>query len=57
MLSHRVIFHGRRRCHAKKPACGACPVARLCPAYGEGEIDPVKAAKLVKSPAEVATSA
>jgi endonuclease-3 len=57
MLSHRLIFHGRRRCHAKKPACGACPVARLCPAYGEGEIDPVKAAKLVKSPAEVATSA
>jgi endonuclease-3 len=57
MLSHRLIFHGRRRCHAKKPACGACPVARLCPAYGEGEIDPVKAAKLVKSPAEVAKSA
>jgi endonuclease III len=57
MLSHRLIFHGRRCCHAKKPACGACPVARLCPAYGEGEIDPVKAAKLVKSPAEVATSA
>jgi endonuclease-3 len=48
MLSHRVIFHGRRCCHAKKPACGACPVARLCPSYGEGEIDPVKAAKLLK---------
>ena len=57
MLSHRVIFHGRRICHARKPACGACPVARLCPAYGEGELDPVKAAKLVKSPAQVATSA
>ena len=56
MLSHRLIFHGRRRCHARKPACGACPVARLCPAYGEGEIDPVKAAKLVKTPAEMATS-
>jgi endonuclease-3 len=56
MLSHRVIFHGRRLCHARKPACGACPVARLCPAYGEGELDPVKAAKLVKSPAQVATS-
>jgi endonuclease-3 len=56
MLSHRVIFHGRRCCHAKKPACGACPVARLCPSYGEGEIDPVKAAKLVKTPAQVATS-
>ncbi len=57
MLSHHLIWHGRRVCHAKKPACGACSVARLCPAYGEGEIDPVKAAKLVKSPAEVATSA
>jgi len=56
MLSHRLIFHGRRCCHARKPACGACPVARLCPAYGEGELDPVKAAKLVKSPAQVATS-
>ncbi len=57
MLSHRLIFHGRRMCHARKPACGVWPVARLCPAYGEGELDPVKAAKLVKSPAQVATSA
>ncbi|HNQ07272.1 MAG TPA: endonuclease III, partial [Tetrasphaera sp.] len=23
MLSHVVIFHGRRICHAKRPACGA----------------------------------
>jgi endonuclease-3 len=51
MLSHRVIFHGRRTCHARKPACGACPVANLCPSYGIGETDPVKAAKLVKDPA------
>src|SRR6478609_4512234 len=49
MLSHRVIWHGRRRCHARKPACGACPIARLCPAFGEGPTDPVVAAKLVKS--------
>ncbi|MFF9147761.1 endonuclease III [Streptomyces sp. NPDC014861] len=48
MLSHRVIFHGRRICHARKPACGACPIAALCPAYGEGETDPEKAAKLLK---------
>jgi endonuclease-3 len=51
MLSHRVIFHGRRTCHARKPACGACPVAALCPSYGIGEVDPVKAGKLVKDPA------
>jgi len=48
MLSHRVIFHGRRTCHARKPACGACPVAQLCPSYGIGETDPERAAKLVK---------
>lgn len=48
MLSHRVIFHGRRICHAKKPACGVCPVAALCPSYGEGEVDPEKARKLLK---------
>ena len=48
MLSHRVIFHGRRMCHARKPACGVCPIARLCPSYGEGEIDPDKARKLLK---------
>lgn len=50
MLSHRLIFHGRRTCFARKPACGACPVASLCPAYGTGETDPVKAEKLVKGP-------
>ena len=49
MLSHHLIWHGRRRCHAQKPACGACPVARWCPAYGEGPTDPVVAAKLVKT--------
>jgi endonuclease-3 len=56
MLSHRLIWHGRRVCHARKPACGACPVAALCPAYGEGEVDAAKAAKLVKSPAQVAVA-
>jgi endonuclease-3 len=47
MLSHRLIWHGRRRCHAKKPACGACPVARWCPSFGIGPTDPVEAAALV----------
>jgi endonuclease-3 len=49
MLSHHVIWHGRRRCHAKKPACGACPLARWCPAYGTGPTDPGEAAKLVRT--------
>jgi endonuclease-3 len=47
MLSHHVVWHGRRCCHAKKPACGACPLARLCPSFGEGPTDPVEAAALV----------
>lgn len=48
LLSHRMIFHGRRRCHARRPACGACPLARWCPSFGEGPTDPAVAAKLVK---------
>ncbi|MCW2714263.1 MAG: endonuclease [Frankiales bacterium] len=51
LFSHRVIFHGRRVCHARKPACGACGVASLCPSYGLGPTDPVVAAALVKGPA------
>ncbi len=48
MLSHHVVWHGRRRCHAKKPACGACPLAHWCPSFGEGPIDPAQAAALVR---------
>lgn len=49
-LSHNVIWHGRRRCHAQRPACGACPVAKLCPSYGLGPTDPEVAAKLIREP-------
>jgi endonuclease-3 len=49
MLSHRLIWHGRRVCHARKPACGACGIAALCPAFGEGPTDPAVAARLVKA--------
>ena len=48
MLSHLVIFHGRRTCFARGPACGACPVTRWCPSYGEGETDPAAARRLLK---------
>ncbi|WP_410605079.1 endonuclease III [Amycolatopsis sp. lyj-90] len=48
LLSHRTIFHGRRVCHARKPACGACPLAKMCPSYGTGPTDFEEAAKLVK---------
>lgn len=50
LLSHRVIFHGRRVCHARKPACGVCVLARDCPSYGTGPTDPLVAAALVKGP-------
>ncbi len=49
MLSHRLIWHGRRVCHARKPACGACGVAAQCPSFGTGPTDPVAAGKLVKT--------
>jgi endonuclease-3 len=49
MLSHHLIWHGRRRCHAKVPACGACPVAKWCPSYGTGPTDLVLAEKLVRT--------
>ncbi|MER7547423.1 endonuclease III [Actinomadura sp.] len=48
MLSHRLIWHGRRMCHARRPACGVCPLARLCPSFGEGPTDEETARKLVK---------
>jgi endonuclease III len=50
MLSHRVIFHGRRVCHSRKPACGACTLAALCPSYGTGPTEAAAAAKLLKGP-------
>ncbi|QIS07116.1 endonuclease III [Nocardia brasiliensis] len=50
MLSHRVIFHGRRVCHARKPACGVCVLAKDCPSFGAGPTDPDTAAGLVKGP-------
>ncbi len=53
MLSHVLIFHGRRTCHARRPACGACVVATDCPSYGIGETDPARAARLVKDPVRV----
>jgi endonuclease III len=49
LLSHRLIWHGRRICHSRKPACGACPVADWCPSFGLGPTDAATAAKLVKT--------
>ena len=37
MLSHTLIFHGRRTCAARKPACAACPVSAECPSAFHAE--------------------
>ncbi len=49
-VSHLLIWHGRRCCHARRPACGACPVGESCPAYGEGPTDRALALTLVREP-------
>lgn len=48
-LSQRMIWHGRRVCHSRKPACGACPLTKLCPSVGIGEMNITKAKLLVKT--------
>jgi len=48
-LSHRLIWHGRRVCHSRKPACGACPLARMCPSFGIGPTDRAEATRLLGS--------
>ncbi len=37
MFSHWLIFHGRRRCSARKPECSGCEIASLCPSEKDGE--------------------
>jgi endonuclease III len=56
IMSHRTIWHGRRVCHARKPACGACAIAALCPSFGLGPTDPAEAALLVRTAEEVAAT-
>lgn len=48
-LSQRMIWHGRRVCHSRKPACGACTLAKICPSFGIGEMNPALAQALVKT--------
>lgn len=56
MLNHRLIFLGRRICHSRRPACGACPLAKWCPSFGAGPTDFDVASRLIKSGDEEATS-
>ncbi|MGC3960181.1 MAG: endonuclease III [Verrucomicrobiota bacterium] len=34
LFSHWLIWHGRRRCDARKPICVGCEIAPLCPRIG-----------------------
>jgi endonuclease-3 len=51
-LSQRMIWHGRRICHSRKPACAACPLSTYCKSFGIGEMDKAKALLLVKKEAD-----
>jgi endonuclease-3 len=33
-LNYMLVNHGRAVCQARKPRCGACPLASLCPSAG-----------------------
>ena len=35
LFSHWIIWHGRRRCTARKPDCQGCEIAKLCPSVGQ----------------------
>ncbi|WP_437738827.1 endonuclease III [Sorangium sp. So ce1335] len=37
MLSHTLVFHGRRICFARKPACGGCGISDACPSAFRAE--------------------
>ncbi len=37
LFSHWLIWHGRRRCAARKPDCGGCEIKKLCPQIGVKE--------------------
>lgn len=48
--SHRFILFGRRVCHSRRPACGACLLSDLCPSFGEGPVEWEDAQGLVVGP-------
>lgn len=44
LFSHLLIWHGRRRCYARKPDCANCEVLKLCPRIGVKETLPASVA-------------
>lgn len=55
-LSHVLIFHGRRICTARRPACAACPVNDRCPSAFNAELVGRKPAR-VRMPAKAPVKA
>jgi endonuclease-3 len=51
-LSQRLIWHGRRVCFARNPACGACVLKSICPSFGIGIKDEKIAKTKVKTEAD-----
>ena len=43
LVSHLLIFHGRRVCVARRPRCDACTLAKLCPSAFRAAPSPVRA--------------
>jgi endonuclease-3 len=55
MFAHRLIYHGRRVCHARAPLCGECDLAPLCPSAqipGSGDVAVAPAPKAARPPAK-----
>jgi len=48
LFSHWLIWHGRRRCAARKPDCANCELAALCPRVGVHPPRPAKAGGIAK---------
>jgi endonuclease-3 len=38
-LHVNLLRHGRRTCHAQRPACGVCELRRMCPKVGVAQPD------------------
>ena len=48
LFSHWLIWHGRRRCPARKPDCANCEVGRWCPRVGVAGVEAGRATGLMK---------
>jgi endonuclease-3 len=52
-FAHRMIYHGRQVCHARKPLCDGCALAKLCPQTGVGKAAPQGPAEAEEVPRQL----